>query len=157
MKLEHSPFSGFDRVIRVQTEVLRCRSGTIPQKHIPVLPELRGARPSHDWVWERGEDSNPDHSRYSCTHVVMVLFGYNQWGMCGIICVYASLQWSLSMVLTPVWAATRSWSQLFTMKDWRFSDNDKAWKTLPGSVGVIHSVKSQCTDELQLLIKATAT
>lgn len=86
-------------------------------------------------------------------HVVMVLFGYYQSGMCSNICVYASLKWSLSMVLTPVWAATRSWSQLFTMKDWRFSDKDKAWKTLPGSVGIIHLVKSQCTDELQLLIK----
>ena len=57
--------SGFDWVVRVQTEVLWCRPGALPQKHIAVLPELRGARPSCHRVREGGQGSYPDLSRYS--------------------------------------------------------------------------------------------
>lgn len=51
------------------------------------------------------------------------------------VCFCMSLQWSLSMAQTPVWAVTmKSWNQLFTMRDSRSSDRDKAWKTPPGLV-----------------------
>lgn len=62
------PLSGFDRVVRIQAEVFGCRPRTLPQKHIAVLPELRGARPSPHRVRAGGQGSHPDLSRY--THAV---------------------------------------------------------------------------------------
>lgn len=52
-----------------------------------------------------------------------------------LVCLCVSLQWSRSMGWSPVWVATmKSWNRLFTMRDWRSSDRDKAWKTPPGLV-----------------------
>lgn len=58
-------FLGFDRAIWVQTEILGCRPGALPKKHIPILPELCRARSSCHWIGERGQGSHPDLSRYS--------------------------------------------------------------------------------------------
>lgn len=54
---------GFDRVVRVQAKVLGRRPGALLKEHVPVLPELRGARPPHDRVREGGQGSNPNLNR----------------------------------------------------------------------------------------------
>lgn len=59
-----SPFQGFDGAVRVQTEILGCGPGALPQKHVPVLPELRGTRSSRHRVREGGKGSHPDLSGY---------------------------------------------------------------------------------------------
>lgn len=82
-------FSGFDGVVRVQTEVLGRRPRALPQKHVPVLPELRGARPSCHRVWERGQGSHPDLSRYS-RELSLCAHGQNsQEGYINCVCVSA--------------------------------------------------------------------
>lgn len=58
------PLSGFDGALRVQAEVLGRGPGAFPQKHLAVLPELRGARaPSHR-VGEGGQEPHPELHRY---------------------------------------------------------------------------------------------
>lgn len=125
-------FSGFDRAIWVQTEILGCRPGALPKKHVPILPELCRTRSSCHRVWERGQSSHPDLSRYSGN---LSLHAPNQKKVSRVLTMWVCLQWSLSMVWTPVWAVTmKSWNQLFTTRDSRSSDRDKAWKTHPGLV-----------------------
>lgn len=106
--------SGSDGVVRVQTEVLRCRPRAFPQKHVPVLPELRGARTPHDRVREGGQGSHPDLSRYY-SHLSLWALIRLMLGLCSdCVCVCSD---------------PSAWWRLQSEQQWRAETSCLLWET----------------------------
>lgn len=86
--------SGSDGAVWIQAEVLWRRPRALLEEHVPVLPELRGARTSHDRVWAWRKGPNPDLHRWITPTFMKPLwkvflssfffFFRSHWGLCSL-------------------------------------------------------------------------